>query len=101
MTLRQRFDDFARAYAWTHFILGSLAFLTIATLFEFFVQRTNGHASAAFMSAAVFSVEVLGAGLAIGLVFAGVRRLIYRQEQLVEMRETALWIACMFGIVCV
>ena len=98
MTLKNRFNDFARLHTWTHFVLGSIGFFALSTTFVFISQRAGGRG--AFLSSALFSAEILGAGLVLGLIFAGVARLVRGHEASIQLWESTLWIACVFGVIC-
>ena len=98
MTLKNRFNDFARLHTWTHFVLGSIGFFVLSTAFVFISQRAGERG--ALLSSAAFSAGILGAGLVLGLVFAGVGRLLRGHEASIQVRESALWIACIFGVIC-
>ena len=100
VTMRRAFDDIMDMESWRGSAIGSAAFLIVAAIFHFVGVASTAAFGDRAVRALVFSGETFAAGLAIGLlIWTGVW-LASGRETTVGMKDTILWTASVFGLLC-
>lgn len=100
MMLR-RFRDNFDMESWGGSAIGGAAFLVLAATFHFVGVASTAAFGVRAVRALVFSGETFAAGLAIGLLIWTGAWLASGRETTLGMKDTILWTASLFGIVCV
>jgi hypothetical protein len=98
--MRRLFRETSQVERWRDCAVVSVIFLAGAATLHFVTSGRSGvsFGERAFESLA-FSTMTLAAGLAFGLLVWGGSRLMPGRH--LEMKDTVLWLASLFGVVCV
>ena len=87
---------------WRHFAIACGVFLFIAAGLHFANNSGMREVDLRAIAAISFSAQVFVAALAVGFVAWGGARLVrWKSDIAPDMKDTVLWTACLFGLICV
>ena len=98
--MRHLFHQTSHMSRWRDCAIASIAFVAVASTLHFTTTASTAPFAARALSSLAFSAMTFAAGLVFGVLVWGGWRLFAGQETL-EMKDTVLWAAALFGVICV
>ena len=99
--MRRLFRDSRDMESWSGSAITSAALLSAAAAIHFVGVASNAAFAERAVRALTFSAMTFSAGLALGLLIWGGAWLAGGRGTNLGMKDTALWTASLFGVVCV
>src|SRR5688500_16044888 len=99
--MRRIFHSNMDVESWRGSAIGSAAFLIVVATLHFVGVASTAAPGDRALRALVFSAETFAAGVAIGLLIWTGAWLVSGRQTNLDMKDTILWVASLFGIACV